>query len=164
MILKPLTEWWFLFQRTHSQKEKSEQNSCYVKLFRLLKCLWKDECFFKLIYALKKNTKNHQNLHRTRETDSWRAQTIPCAHQDPRERSSDPTRYWPRHAHECPGVSSGGMGQQWAASGSEPLSAALCPWDLLKEVIITFINSTIVWPQVKQQRGNTALPIKRKMD
>ena len=53
MILKPLTEWWFLFQRTHSQKEKSEQNSCYVKLFRLLKCLWKDECFFKLIYALK---------------------------------------------------------------------------------------------------------------
>ena len=27
-----------------------------------------------------------------RETDSWRAQTEPCAHQDPGERSSVPTR------------------------------------------------------------------------
>ena len=35
---------------------------------------------------------NHQNLHRTGETDSWRAQTKPCMHQDPGERSSDPTR------------------------------------------------------------------------
>ena len=26
------------------------------------------------------------------ETDSWRAQTKPCAHQDPGERSSDPTK------------------------------------------------------------------------
>ena len=33
-----------------------------------------------------------QNLHRTGETDSWKAQTDPWAHQDPRERSSDPTR------------------------------------------------------------------------
>ena len=31
-------------------------------------------------------------LHRTGETDSGRAQTEPCAHQDPGERSSDPTR------------------------------------------------------------------------
>ena len=35
---------------------------------------------------------SHQSLHRTGETDSWRAQTEPCAHQDPGERSSDPTR------------------------------------------------------------------------
>ena len=60
VILKPLTERWFLFQRAHSQKGKSEQNSCYVKLFRPLKCLLKDECFFKLTYALKKKKKNHQ--------------------------------------------------------------------------------------------------------
>ena len=33
---------------------------------------------------------SHQNLHRTGETDSWRAQTEPCAYQDPGERSSDP--------------------------------------------------------------------------
>ena len=32
-----------------------------------------------------------QNLHRTREADSWRAQTKPCVHQDPGEKSSDPT-------------------------------------------------------------------------
>ena len=38
-----------------------------------------------------------QNLHRTGKTDSWRAQTKPCAHQDPGEKSRDPTRDWPRH-------------------------------------------------------------------
>ena len=47
----------------------------------------------------------------TQETDSWRAQTEPCMHQDPGERSSDPTRDWPRLALECPGVSSRGAGQ-----------------------------------------------------
>ena len=35
---------------------------------------------------------SRQNLHRTRETDSWRAQTKAWVHQDPGERSSDPTR------------------------------------------------------------------------
>ena len=30
---------------------------------------------------------SHQNLHRTGETDSWKAQTKPCAHQDPAERA-----------------------------------------------------------------------------
>ena len=34
----------------------------------------------------------------------------------------------------------------------------------LKEVAIIFITSTIVWPQVKQQGGNTALVINRKLD
>ena len=34
---------------------------------------------------------NHQNLHRTGETDSWRAQTKPCV--DPGEKSSEPTRH-----------------------------------------------------------------------
>ena len=29
---------------------------------------------------------------------------------------------------------------------------------------IIFITSTMVWPQVKQQGGNTAPPIKRKLD
>ena len=42
-----------------------------------------------------------QNLHRTEETDSWRAQTKPCVHQDPGERSGDPTRDWARLAWEC---------------------------------------------------------------
>ena len=37
-----------------------------------------------------------QSFHRTGETDSWRAQTKPCAHQDPGERSSVPKRDWAR--------------------------------------------------------------------
>ena len=48
------------------------------------------------------------------------------------------------------------MGQQWPAAGLGALSAAVCAGDLLKEVAIIFITSTIVWPQVKQQGGNTA--------
>ena len=56
------------------------------------------------------------------------------------------------------------MGWWWPAVGSGALSVAVCAWDILKEVIITFINSTIVWPQVKQQGWNTALHIKSNMD
>ena len=41
-----------------------------------------------------------------------------------------------------------------ATSGA--LSVAVRVWDLLKEVTIIFITSTIVWLQVKQQGGNTA--------
>ena len=35
--------------------------------------------------------RNHQNLHKTGETNTWRAPTKPCVHQDPGERSSEPT-------------------------------------------------------------------------
>ena len=63
-----------------------------------------------------------QNLHRTRETDSWKAQTKPCVHQDPGERSSDPTREWARLACEYPGDSSGGMGGQWLSVASGALN------------------------------------------
>ena len=47
----------------------------------------------------------------------------------------------------------GGLMHDW---GHECNSEA---WDLLKEVV--FITSTIVWPQLKQQGGNTA---NRKLD
>ena len=57
-----------------------------------------------------------------------------------------------------------GMGGQWPAAGSGALSVAVHAWDLLKEVAIIFIAPTIVWPQVKQQGGNTAPHIKRKLD
>ena len=67
---------------------------------------------------------SYQDLHRNGETGSWRAQTKPFVHQDPGERRNDPTRNWPRLAHECPGVSGGGMGQWWRPStGSGALSA-----------------------------------------
>ena len=56
------------------------------------------------------------------------------------------------------------MGQWWPTEGSEALSAAVCAWDLLKEVTIILTTSTIVWPQVKQQGGNTAPTINRKLD
>ena len=74
------------------------------------------------------------------------------------------TGYWPRLACECPGVSGEGVGQRWLAAGAEGLRAAVCAKVLLKEVAITFITPTIVWPQAKQQGGNTALPINRKLD
>ena len=46
----------------------------------------------------------------------------------------------------------GGLLQVWGQS------AAVCAWNLLKELAIVFITSTIVWPQVKPQGGNRARP------
>ena len=37
-------------------------------------------------------------------------------------------------------------------------------YSVWKEVHIIFTTSTIVWSQVKQQGGHTALPINRKLD
>ena len=42
------------------------------------------------------------------------------------------------------------------AAGSGTLSVVVRAQDLLKEVAIIFITFTLVWPQVKQQGGNTA--------
>ena len=72
------------------------------------------------------------------------------------------------HSCECPGVSGGGVGHlhtlKWPASGSGALSSAVPAWDLLKEVTIIFTISSIDWSQVKQQGGNTAIPINSKLD
>ena len=48
------------------------------------------------------------------------------------------------------------MGWWWPGAWSGALSIAVHAWDLLKETAIIFTTSTIVWPQVKQQGGNTA--------
>ena len=40
-----------------------------------------------------------------------------------------------------------GVGQPWPAAGLGALSAAVHARDLLKEVAIIFITSTIVWPK-----------------
>jgi len=45
--------------------------------------------------------------------------------------------------------------------GPECSSACMGPFE---EVAIIFITSTITWPQVEQQGGNTAPPINRKLD
>ena len=64
----------------------------------------------------------------------------------------------------CPGASGGGVGQRWPAPALGALNGAVHAWDLWKETAIIFITSTIVCCQVKQQGGNTALPINRKLD
>ena len=56
------------------------------------------------------------------------------------------------------------MDQQWPAAGLEALSAAVHAWDLLKEVAIIFLTSTIVWSKVKKQGGNISPPINRILD
>ena len=67
----------------------------------------------------------------------------------PRRKEQWPHKDWPRLAHECSGVSGGGVGWRWPAARLGALCAAVRAWDLLKEVAI-IITSTIVWPQVKQ--------------
>ena len=68
---------------------------------------------------------------------------------------------------ECPRVSRslqrrcGSAVACFRVGGTECCS---CAWALLKEVAIIFITSVIVWPQVKQQGGNTAPPINSKLD
>ena len=56
---------------------------------------------------------------------------------------------------------------QWPAWGSGALNTTVRAQILLKDVAITFITPTIVWPQAKQQGGKTAHtppPINRKLD
>ena len=83
-----------------------------------------------------------------------------CAHQDLGERSSDPTRDWPRPACECPGVYSGGVGWQWPAAASGALNTS----SSLKKATIIFITPIIVWSQIKQQGRDTTRFINRKLD
>ena len=46
-------------------------------------------------------------------------------HQDPGDRSSDPTRDWARLAWKCPGVSRGDVNWQWPATGSVSLTTTV---------------------------------------
>ena len=88
------------------------------------------------------------------EIDSWRAQQN-LVHQDPGERGSDPTGVCPRLACGCPGVSGEGVGRWWSPAGLGAWTVAVHAWDLLREVTIIFITSTIVWPQVNGRDGIT---------
>ena len=73
----------------------------------------------------------------------------------PRRKEQGPHK---RLTQTCPGVSGGGMGGRWPAAGLGALLTAVRAWDLLQEIATIFTTSTIVWPQVKQQGGNTAQP------
>ena len=65
-------------------------------------------------------------------------------HQDPGERNSDPTEHCPGLASGCPAVSGEGLGQCWHAAGLGAWTVAVHAWDLLREVTIICITSTIV--------------------
>ena len=62
----------------------------------------------------------------------------------PRIKISESSRDWPRLDWEWLGGSSRVVGQWWPAAGLGALSIAVHAWDLLKEVTIIFITSTIV--------------------
>ena len=42
---------------------------------------------------------------------------------------------------------------RWLAAGLGAWTVAVHAWDLLREVIIIFITSTIVWPQISSREG-----------
>ena len=45
------------------------------------------------------------------------------------------------------------MGQRWLAAGLGALSVAVPAWDILKEVSILFITSTVVWHRSNNWEG-----------
>ena len=90
-------------------------------------------------------------------------QNLVCARTQ-EKMSNDPTRDWPRLAHECPEVSGRGMGWWWPASGLGAPRATVLAWDLLKEVAIIFITSTIFGLRLNNGEGNIAQPINRKLE
>ena len=85
-----------------------------------------------------------QNLHRTGETDSWRAQTEPCAYQDPEKLAVTPQENDPDLPMSVQEFPVEVLGQNWPDAGLGALSVAVHTWDLLKEVTIIFITSPIV--------------------
>ena len=75
------------------------------------------------------------NFHRTGQTDSWRAQTKPCVHQDPGKRISDSTRDWAilglwvsrslRQRHESTVACCGVRGSEYNSLGISPFEGGL---------------------------------------
>ena len=74
-------------------------------------------------------------------------------HQDPGESSSDPTADLPVGVRE-----SLVEAWWWSAAGLGAWTVAVHAWDLLREVTILFITSTIVWPQVNSREGTQLHP------
>ena len=61
-----------------------------------------------------------------------------------------------RPAWVCLGVSGEGAGWCWPAAGFGHITVHA--WDLLREVTIIFITSTLVWPQVNSRKGTPLHP------
>ena len=81
------------------------------------------------------------------------SQTALCAHQDPGEKSCDPTRDWPRLTCECPGVSGRDMDWRWPPAVLAALSAAVHAQNLLKEVAINlhYLHYSLVSGQTAER-------------
>ena len=90
----------------------------------------------------------------TQRLQSWRVQTKSCPHQDPGERSTDPTGDWARPACWSWRVSCGGVGQQWLTLGTGALVAAVlegAPWhEVINKPIIEPTDARAGSPQAKQ--------------
>ena len=104
-----------------------------------------------------------QSLHKTGETDSGgHKQNLVCT------RTQDKGAVVPQETDpDLPVSVQEPLVEAWVDGGLMQGRGTECSsvsWGLWKEVAIVFITSTIVWSQVKQQRGNTALPINRKLD
>ena len=50
------------------------------------------------------------------------------------------------------------MGWWWPDAGLGAVSIAVHAWDILREVTIIFITSTIVWPQIKRREATQLHP------
>ena len=86
------------------------------------------------------------NFHRTggnRDLLGGWAQTKPCVHWDPGERSSNPTRGWARPACGCLRVSCRDVGQQWPAAGTGLLAAVV-------------LEGVVCWPKSSWSRSPLA--------
>ena len=94
--------------------------------------------------------KSPQNLHRTGKKDSWRTQTnLVCT------RTQEKGAVTPQETDpDLPMSVQESLVEVWPAAGLGALSV----WDLLKEVAIIFITSTIVWAQVKSRKGTKLHP------
>ena len=86
--------------------------------------------------------------------DSWRTQTKSCAHQNPGERSCEPTRDWARLACVCLGVSDGGMGWQQPVTGSGTLTTTV--WEAQHAGISPFSEEDDHYPHHGLASGQTA--------
>ena len=82
----------------------------------------------------------------------------PCVHQDQGEGAAtpqEPTLDVPASVQESPV-------EVWAGGGLlQGLGAptvVVRAWDLLREVTVTFITSTMVWPQVNNRKGTQSHP------
>ena len=94
----------------------------------------------------RRSTLTHKRAARTYpglRIDSWRAQHN-LVHKDPGERNTDLTGDCPWLACGCPGVSSKGMGWWWPVAGLGAQPVAVHEQDILREVTIIFITSTIL--------------------